>query len=192
MGDAVYTEAPYGPQQQREALEHQMRVPEYVEFLKHVPVVEGVWDDHDLGPNVSQCSQFTALPSMNLMEQNYKQYETLLIGFLLYHNQDCGRTVGDISERRDNYLDFLGVEPSDPRKSQSSLHFPLTFGSPPSQVKFIVLDIRSHRDRVPFANFDSRWWRWRYFRFVDGLQVRNHPFSFFCDLYETYYCPLLP
>ncbi len=81
MGDAVYTETPYSPQQQREALQHQMRVPEYIEFLKHVPVVEGVWDDHDIGPNVSQGSQFTTLPSVNLTEQNYKPYKHYLSAF---------------------------------------------------------------------------------------------------------------
>ncbi len=57
MGDAVYVASPYTVEQQLKGLQHQMRVPEYIEFLKRVPIVEGVWDDHDIGPNVSQGSQ---------------------------------------------------------------------------------------------------------------------------------------
>ncbi len=78
-----------------------------------------------------------------------------------------------MSERRDNYLDFLGADPSDPRRSQSSLHFTLSFGSPPSQVKIIVLDVRSQRDPYPTANFDSPLWGNGHFKAF--LQVGSHP-----------------
>ncbi len=69
-----------------------MRVPEYVEFLKRVPVVEGVWDDHDIGPNVSQGSQSVTLHTVNLPDQNYMTpYTHFLSAFYLTITRIVGK-----------------------------------------------------------------------------------------------------
>ncbi len=85
-----------------------------------------------------------------------------------------------MSTRQVNYLNFLGVDQADPRRSQSSLYFTLSFGSPPSQVKVIVLDVRSQRDPYPFANFDTGLWRHIPLRAM--FQVGSHPFSFYFEI----------
>jgi hypothetical protein len=64
-----------------------------------------------------------------------------------YGCNDAGKELPNQDDTQDLYLDFIGVRARSPRRRQRrGVYSSHAFGSPPQQVKVIMLDTRSFRD----------------------------------------------
>ena len=109
LGDAVYGKSPATPS---DLSDYYASAAASEGLLRDaVPIVDGVYDDHDYGVN------------------------------------DGGRHFVHREEARKLFLDFLKVPADSPRRVQAGgLYAARTFGTPPRQVKLILLDTRYARD----------------------------------------------
>lgn len=109
LGDAIYGDTKK-MDKMKQIFNKQLSKPNYVTFLKHVPVI-GIWDDHDYGGN------------------------------------NVDKTYPMKRETQQLFLDFLGEPINSPRRSQEGIYTSYVFGEPGKQVKFILLDVRYHKEK---------------------------------------------
>jgi len=79
-----------------------------------------------------------------------------------YGVNDGGKDFPKKSESRDLFLDFLDVPEDDPRWKQDGVYATQTFGEPGRQVRVILLDVRSQRDRRQTGGdiLGETQWKW--------------------------------
>ncbi|CAM9810690.1 unnamed protein product [Chrysoparadoxa australica] len=66
---------------------------------------------------------------------------------------DSGSHLPFVNERKEAFLRFLGVPETDERWEKGrGLYMSQTYGSKGKQIKVIMLDLRTHRDRFPVLN----------------------------------------
>ncbi len=113
---------------------------------------------------------------MSVMAAKYRQqsdnpdYQQLLASTPVvgtWDDHDFGANDGDSSypmkaSSQQLLLDFLGVSADDPRRGQEGVYASHVLGSPPRQVKVILLDVRYHREPPgPDAGIlGERQWQW--------------------------------
>ena len=124
LGDNIYGDT-RNIEKMKKKYNKQLSKPNYLTFLKYVPVI-GTWDDHDFGGNN--------------VDKSYPMKR----------------------ETQQLFLDFIGEPLSSERRNQEGIYASYVFGEPGKQVKFILLDIRYHKEK-PGQNSDilgEAQWKW--------------------------------
>lgn len=65
-----------------------------------------------------------------------------------YGKNDAGRELPTRAESQQRLLDFLDEPRDSPRRAQAGVYAAYDFGSPPYQVRVLMLDTRYHRDPI--------------------------------------------